>query len=153
MRNVLLSHLHKGSIDLVMESTGFKVYGEGEWKVKKHGASKHRVWRKLHLAINPARHMIEASLMTTSSCTYGKSLTKLIDPIQAKINSIIGDGAYDPNHCYQTIHECGAKSIIPPRRNAILQKNNKKGGWLDERDTYVSAIKEVGMSAWKKVAR
>ena len=47
--------------DLVIDSTGLKVFGEGEWKVRKHGAEKRRVWRKLHLAVDPVTHDIVAA--------------------------------------------------------------------------------------------
>ena len=35
-------------IHLVVDSTGLKIYGEGEWKVRQHGAGKRRTRRKVH---------------------------------------------------------------------------------------------------------
>jgi len=58
---------HTGSIDVVVDSTGLKVFGEGEWKMRKHGKSKRRTWRKLHLAVNPETQEIEAETLTENS--------------------------------------------------------------------------------------
>src|SRR3990172_6759954 len=60
--------VRKGPIDVVVDSTGLKVFGEGEWKTRKHGKSKRRTWRKLHLAVNPKTQEIEAETLTENSC-------------------------------------------------------------------------------------
>ena len=52
---------------MVVDSTGLKVFGEGEWKMRKHGKSKRRTWRKLHLTVNPDTQEIEAELLTENS--------------------------------------------------------------------------------------
>jgi len=65
---------HKGDIDIVIDSTGLKVYGEGEWKVKKHGASKRRTWKKLHLGIDPLSHEVYAQLLTGNNITDSEAM-------------------------------------------------------------------------------
>ncbi|EXJ40562.1 transposase DDE domain protein [Vibrio parahaemolyticus VPTS-2010_2] len=61
----------RGAIQhLAIDATGLKVYGEGEWKVKKHGTDgKRRVWRKLHLAVDTDTHEIIAAELTLSGVT------------------------------------------------------------------------------------
>jgi hypothetical protein len=62
---VQLSAAKKGRItDIVVDSSGLKVYGEGEWKVRKHGASKRRTWMKLHLAADETTQQIQAVTLT-----------------------------------------------------------------------------------------
>ena len=61
-----ISH-RTGSVDVVVDSTGLKVFGEGEWKTRKHGVGKRRTWRKLHLGVNPTTQEIEAEVLTENS--------------------------------------------------------------------------------------
>lgn len=108
--------------DIVFDSTGLKVYGEGEWKVRQHGASKRRTWRKLHLGMDPdSKEIIVADLTNNSVGSgdgqVGKNLMKKV-PKSAK--RIIGDGAYDGNGFRQEIERIGAEPIIPPPRDAVI---------------------------------
>jgi hypothetical protein len=41
-----------GALHLLIDSTGIKAEGDGEWFAKKHGPSKPRAWRKVHLGID-----------------------------------------------------------------------------------------------------
>ncbi|MGF6962519.1 IS5 family transposase [Paraburkholderia youngii] len=90
------------SLHLVIDSTGLKVYGEGEWKVRKHGWSKRRTWRKVHLAMDANTGQICAALMTHQDEGDGEVLPKLLDQIPADvmIDTIGGDGAYDTKACH-----------------------------------------------------
>ncbi len=42
----------KGDLYIMTDSTGYKIFGEGEWKTYKHGRSKKRVWVKVHYAVD-----------------------------------------------------------------------------------------------------
>jgi len=84
-----------GAIDLVVDSTGLKVYGEGEWKVKKHGADGHRTWRKLHLAVDPGTHMIVAQSLTENNIHDGDQVEPLLEQVESDVDTFYGDGAYD----------------------------------------------------------
>ena len=91
-----------GPIDVVVDSTGLKVFGEGEWKMRKHGKSKRRTWRKLHLAVNPQTHEIEAETLTENSCDDASQVDDLLDQATGKIGRFYGDGAYDKWKVYET---------------------------------------------------
>ncbi|WP_240698077.1 IS5 family transposase, partial [Vibrio sp. F12] len=81
---------------LAIDATGLKVYGEGEWKVKKHGTDgKRQVWRKLHLAVDTGTHEIIATELSLSNVTDGEALPNLLNQTRRRINEISGDGAYD----------------------------------------------------------
>lgn len=124
--------------DIVVDGSGLKVYGEGEWKVRQHGISKRRTWRKMQLAINPDNHEIVAGALTSNEVSDGEVLEELLDQIPGNLNSVSGDGAYDTSHCYSAIAKKGAKTIVPPRKNAIL------GGTCQERDQVISRINALG---------
>lgn len=72
---------HHGLIDVVVDSTGLKFFGEGEWKMRKHGKSKRRTWRKLHLAVPPDTHEIEAETLTENSCDDASQVDGLLDQV------------------------------------------------------------------------
>jgi hypothetical protein len=113
--------LPEGAVNIAVDSTGIKVYGEGEWKVRKHGVGKRRTWRKLHLAIDVNSHEIVAAELTDEGVTDGEVFGDLLDQLEDHpIDTVYGDGAYDQHDCYDACAEAGAKAIIPPRKNAAL---------------------------------
>lgn len=85
----------KGPIDVVVDSTGLKVFGEGEWKMRKHGKGKRRTWRMLHLTVNPATQEIEAEVLTENSGHYADQVNSLLDQVNGPVDAYYGDGAYD----------------------------------------------------------
>src|SRR5688500_15611098 len=85
----------QGHVDVVLDSTGLKVFGEGEWKVRQHGPSKRRTWRKLHLAIDPHTQEIVAEVLTTNAGHDGDQAAELLDEVSGKIRSVTADGGYD----------------------------------------------------------
>jgi endonuclease YncB( thermonuclease family) len=54
----------RGPLHLVVDSTGLKVYGEGEWTVRLHGYDKRRTWRKLHVCRDHQSQPVVASTIT-----------------------------------------------------------------------------------------
>ena len=92
---VKLPRKTNGSINLVLDSTGMKIYGEGEWKVRKHGYSKHRTWRKLHLGAEPDSGKIRAVLMTENSISDAAVVKDMLAQIEQILLSAAADGAYD----------------------------------------------------------
>lgn len=138
------------AIHVVADSTGLKVFGEGEWKVRQHGYSKRGTWRKLHLAMDESSGEIVASGLSTNDVTDGEMLPDLLDDSKLQIDCVGADGAYDSEACYQAIDECQAKANIPPRKDAVLkQHGNCKDPPLTS-DQNIRAIKKMGRSAWKK---
>jgi hypothetical protein len=139
-----------GSIDVVFDSTGFKIYGEGEWKVRQHGYSKRRTWVKLHIGVNPKDHTIVAEEVTSNSVTDDKVFSRLLEQIPHTINSTPLDGAYDKKGCYIAAHNKGAIPIVPPRKDAVISNDPD----LVERNFAITYIKkhgggEEGRKMWK----
>lgn len=146
----LLRHQSKEAVHVVVDSTGLKVFGEGEWKVRQHGWSKRRTWRKLHLAINPANGEIMASAVTTNSVSDGEILPCLLAQIPEPIEQVSADGAYDKTNCYDLIGKLGARAVVPPRRDAkIWQHGNSQKPPL-ARDENLRAIRGKGRKQWKQ---
>ncbi len=139
---------YRGKIDLVVDSTGLKVYGEGEWKVKKHGWAKHRTWRKLHLMIDPVTHQIIAELLTGNDVHDSQVVKTLLDETENKIGRFFGDGAYDPWDVRDKLEKRNIEQVIPPREDAVLQ--NRKDGKRKERDKAIREIGKHGRKEWKK---
>lgn len=107
-------------LHLLVDSTGLKMIGEGEWKRKKHRAEYRRQWRKLHLGIDAETMEIRAVEVTTNSVGDAPMLPALlgqIDPTEALL-SVSADGAYDTKACHEAIARCAAQAIIPVRKNA-----------------------------------
>jgi hypothetical protein len=142
---------HTGAIDVVVDSTGLKVFGEGEWKMRKHGKTKRRTWRKLHLAVNPATQEIEAESLTENSRDDASEAEPLLNQTSAKINGFYGDGAYDKWKVYEALEKRGAKAIIPPRRNAKISRHGNTRGCPLSRDVAIREIRRRGRRRWKEM--
>jgi hypothetical protein len=135
---------------VVVDSTGVKVYGEGEWKTRQHGISKRRTWRKLHLGIDEQTGEILAAFVTTNDISDGQVLPELLNQIEGDIEQVSGDGAYDQLQCYDAIRERQAKATIPPRRGAKIWKHGNAQGERHTRDENLRRIRKVGRKAWKQ---
>lgn len=103
---------------LVIDATGLKVFGEGEWKVRQHGADRRRVWRKLHLAADSATHEIICADLSLSGTTDAQALPGLINQTHRKIRVASADGAYDTRHCHDVLLRKKIRPLIPPRSGA-----------------------------------
>jgi IS5 family transposase len=111
---------------VVVDSTGVKVYGEGEWKTRQHGISKRRTWRKLHLGVDEATGEIVAAVVTTTDFHDGEVLRDLLNQIEDEIEQVTGDGAYDQRDCDDAMMERGAKASIPPRKDGVIWQHGIK---------------------------
>ena len=111
-----------GPLHLLIDSTGIKVEGEGEWNARKHGGPKRRVWRKIHLGIDEETLEVRAVEITGSHIGDAPVLPDLLNQIPADetIGSVTADGAYDTRKCHDAIAGRGAHAVIPPRKNAQL---------------------------------
>lgn len=103
---------------LVIDATGLKVFGEGEWKVRQHGADKRRVWRKLHLAADSVTHEIICADLSLSGTTDAQALPALINQTHRKIKQASADGAYDVCYCHDALMKKKIRPLIPPRNGA-----------------------------------
>src|SRR5215207_9389908 len=110
-------------LHLVVDSTGIKVYGEGEWKVRRYGWSKRRTWRKLHLGADEATGEVVAAAVSTNACGDGQALPALLAQVEGAITQVTGDGGYDDRRCYDAIRERGARAVIPPQQGARIWRH------------------------------
>lgn len=136
--------VRKEPMHVVVDSTGLKIFGEGEWKVRKHGASKRRRWIKVHLATDAEVKDTIAVEVTTEDWADCEVFAGLMDQIEGTIEQIDGDGAYDTREAYDVSKKLDAKLVVPPRENAAL--------WEDghPRNDALKHIEEKGLAAWKK---
>ena len=139
-----------GKRHVVIDSTGIKVYGEGEWKTRQHGISKRRTWRKLHLAVDEATGEILSSVVTDNSCHDSEVLGELLDEIDDPISQVDADGAYDTAACYDYIDERDAVAGIPPQRNAKIWFHGNRKTPPHPRDENLRRIRLVGRAKWKR---
>ncbi len=138
------------SIHMVIDSTGVKVYGEGEWKVRQHGVGKRRTWRKLHIGVDEATLEIVSVVASTNDVSDAEAMPELLEGVPVKIEQVSADGAYDQRKCYDAINKHGAKAAIPPRKGAkIWRRANTKAERL-LRDENLRRIRKVGRKEWKR---
>jgi transposase len=131
---------------LVIDSSGLKVYGEGEWKVRVHGADKRRTWRKLHISMDAETHHVTAVLLTGKDALDRNALPALLKQTEAGVDVVCADGAYDFEQCYRAIKQRGSRALIPPRRDAVMRGKSPFEG----RDENLRGIRERGRKQWKE---
>jgi hypothetical protein len=140
----------RGHVDVVLDSTGLKVFGEGEWKVRQHGPSKRRTWRKLHLAVDPATQEIVAEVLTTNAGHDADQADALLEVVPGPIDTVTADGAFDKWKVYEAIERRGARPKIPPRRDAKIKRHAPVAGPRLARDEAIRMIRRIGRKNWKK---
>ena len=138
------------NLHVVIDSTGLKVYGEGEWKVRQHGFSKRRTWRKIHLAVDESNSQILATVLTDNSFRDNQVFDDLIDGIDREIKQISADGAYDTKNCYKKSEKEYIYLVTPPRKGSVIRKHGNCSGPPDPRDLHIREIRSVGHKRWKK---
>ena len=144
----------RGSSHLVVDATGLKVYGEGEWTVRQHGASHRRTWRKLHLGVDEATGQIVAQMLTLAGTDDASQVEPLLAQVQAPIGAFGGDGAYDAGKVFDVLAAADPpiEPIIPPRINAKIQQHGKTQADPLPRDQLLRAIRKQGRTAWKETS-
>jgi len=144
------------AIHLVVDSTGCKVYGEGEWKVRVHGKSKRRTWRKLHLGVDEKSGEIVAAVLSRNDVSDGEALPLLLEPIAEPLAQVSGDGGYDKRPCYEALQkrqeeqEKPLKVTIPPRRGARIWRHGNRKSQRLARDENLREIRQKGRKRWKQ---
>jgi len=139
-------------LHLVIDSSGFKVYGEGEWKVRQHGWRKRRTWRKLHLAVDEATGEIVAAVASEAGVSDDAVLPDLVAQVQGEIRQVSAAGAYDKRACDDALAARGATAVMPPRRDAKIWQHGKCPGAPWQRDENLRAIRRLGRRRWKEQA-
>jgi hypothetical protein len=135
---------------LLVDSTGLKLCGAGEWLVEKHGTKTRRSWRKLHIGMDANTGEIVAVAMTTNDVNDASQVGPLLDQLDAPLASFTGDGAYDPDSLYRTITERDADAlvIVPPRASAVPSETAETDP--TQRDQHLQDIATKGRIAWQK---
>ncbi len=138
------------ALDLLVDSTGIKFLGEGEWKRKKHGAEYRRQWRTVHLGIDTRTLEIRAIEVTDNNVGDAPMLSGLLAqiPPDEPIASVSTDGAYDTKDCHAAIAQRGAQAVIPPRKNGKRWKETRQGAAV--RNAALRACQRLGRGTWKK---
>jgi hypothetical protein len=134
----------KGGTHVVVDSTGLKIFGEGEWKVRQHGVGKRRTWRKIHLAVDETEKDIIGIEVTTADWGDSEVFPDLLAQVGGEVAQVSADGAYDTEGTHAAIAERDAKATIPPRDGAVAWGNDHP------RDAILAEIAAKGRAGWKE---
>ena len=148
---VQLPRKEKGTVVAILDSTGLKVYGEGEWKVRKHGYSKHREWMKVHVSID-ADGEIRAMRLTDNSVDDAQAGEQLLAAQSTDtIEEVAADGAYDKKKFYAVCKKRHiGRILIPPRRGARIWVHGNQNGEPHPRDENLRALRKTTRKKWKQ---
>jgi hypothetical protein len=151
----------QGALHLLIDSTGIKAMGEGEWSCRKHGASRPRQWAKVHLGIDAETLEIRAIEGEQASATGpsepangsrvgdGPMLPKLLEQIPADeiLGTVTADGAYDTRTCHSAVAAREATAVIPTRRNGRPWKEITPGA--QARNDILRASRRLSRAIWR----
>lgn len=135
--------------DLVVDSTGLKIYGEGEWKMRTHGKQKRRTWRKLHVAVDPESMETIAIELTEANIVDDQVMPDLMRD-QKNVGNVYADGAYISKQCFDSIAETGGHAVIPLRSGTGLVKKNPSPGQILRNQIVYEIWAAGGRKSWKK---
>src|SRR5918998_1261094 len=140
-------------VHLLVDSTGLKLCGPGEWLVEKHGTKTRRGWRKLHLATDADTGRIVASALTGHDGDDGSQVGPLLDRIDGPVVSFTADGAFDRDDVYGEVaaRHADAAVIVPPRSSAV--PSDAAETTPSQRDRHLQLIAERGRMGWQKASR
>jgi hypothetical protein len=139
----------KGKIDVIVDSTGLKVYGEGEWKTRTHGKSKRRTWRKLHLMIDAETQEIIAECLTTNGVHDTVPVAGMLDEQKTRVGRFYGDGIFDTWNLYDTLAQREIEPVVPPQHNAVLTRHGNSKLPKLPRDEAIRGCRKFGRKGWK----
>jgi hypothetical protein len=144
-------HASQGLVDLIVDSTGLQVCGQGEWHAKKHGEKYRKRWKKLHIGVDNEGWII-AQAVTDCQEQDPSQVPALLAQVETPIDRLIGDGMYDQAPIYAAVerHSPGARVIVPPRNDAVLSPIAAAS--LSQRDHHLLAIERVGRFQWKRTS-
>ena len=148
--DIVRPRLGSGPVHLLVNSTGLKLCGSGEWLLEKHGTKTRRSWRKLHIAVDADTGQIAAATVTSSDVDDASQVGALLDQMDVPVASLTAGGAYDQDGVYRevTARHSEASVIIPPRSSAV--PSDKAEAAPTMRDRHMQIIAERGRMAWQK---
>lgn len=143
----------EGARHIVIDATGIKIYGEGEWKTRQHGVSKRRTWRKLHVAVDASTGEILAAEVSLNDKKDSQLLEPLLDAVAGDIAQVSADGAYDTRDSYDTLRKRNANVAIaiPPRKDAKIWQHGNCKQDPHPRDQNLRLIRKHGRAKWKRL--
>jgi len=141
--------LPDGPVHFIVDSTGLKICGQGEWHAKKHGERRRKHWKKLHLGVDENGQIL-ASKVTDGHEQDPSQVPNLLAQLDREIERFVGDGIYDQEAVYEAVdhHSLGAEVVVPPKKDAVLSKNSSSASSL--RDNHIVEIRSKGRSEWKR---
>ena len=140
----------EGARHMVVDSTGIKVYGEGEWKTRQHGVSQRRTWRKLHVGVDESSGEVLMVVASSNDVSDGSVLEDILNGIEGEVEQVSADGGYDQRQCYDAIRNRRAKAVIPPRKGAKIWQHGNCKGERHQRDENLRCLRKRGRKAWKR---
>ncbi|MBL6459526.1 IS5 family transposase [Belnapia sp. T6] len=141
-----------GPVHLLVDSTGLRLCGAGEWLMEKHGTKRRRTWKMLHLATDASTGYIVASVLTDSDADDGSQVGPLLDRADGPVTSFTGDGAYDRDDVYAEViaRYPDAAVVVPPRSNAVPSAAAEAAP--TQRDCHLQCIAERGRMGWQRAS-
>jgi len=139
-------------LHLLVDSTGLKLCGAGEWLLEKHGTKVRRSWRKLHIGLDADTGQIVAAALTEKEVDDGAEVGPLLDQVSGSVASFTADGAYDQEGVSATVAERhpAAAIIVPPRSTAVPSETAETAP--TQRDRHLCSIAEHGRAAWQRAS-
>src|SRR6058998_2929657 len=137
---------------LLVDSTGLKLCGPGEWLIEKHGTRVRRSWRKLHIGVDADTGEIIAAELTSKDVDDGSQVGPLLEQIAGPVASFTGDGAYDRDDVYREVcqRHPDAAVIVPPRSSAVPSTTAEIAP--TKRDRHLQLIAERGRMGWQRAS-
>jgi len=139
-------------VHLLVDSTGLKLCGPGEWLIEKHGTKTRRSWKMLHLGVDADTGQIVAAALTGREADDGAQVGPLLDQVPGPVASVTGDGAYDQDGVYASVSERHPEAAVtvPPRSTAVPSRT--AASEPTQRDCHLQLIAERGRRAWQKAS-
>ncbi len=139
-------------VHLLVDSTGLRLCGPGEWLAEKHGTKRRRTWKKLHLATDADTGRIVASALTDKDADDGSQVGPLLDRVDGPVASFTGDGAFDRDDVYAGVaaRHPGAAVVVPPRSGAVPSEAAEAAP--TQRDLHIRCIAERGRMGWQRAS-
>ncbi len=140
------------AMHLLVDSTGLRLCGAGEWLQEKHGTKVRRSWRKLHLGLDADTGQIVAASLTAKEVDDGAEVGPLLDRITGTVAAFVGDGGYDQDDVFTAIAERHPEAaiIVPPCTTAVPSATAESAP--TQRDRHLKHIAAHGRMAWQKAS-
>lgn len=143
-------HATRGALHPLVDSTGLKLCGPGEWLIEKHGTKRRRSWRTLHIGVDAVSGQIVAATLTDRDIDDAAQVGPLLDQVPGPVAVLTGDGAYDRSGVYASVHQRHPEAavVVPPRADAGPSDTAETAP--TQRDHHIQAIAETGRMAWQR---